>query len=314
MIEDPRIRTMADLFEAWLGHLAVLGRSPSTLASYRYKIDAVLDPAIGGLDPRSLTVLGIDRLYAELIAGGMSPATVHHHHRILRAALSQGARWGVVEANPARLASPPSQRSAVGRPPSPAQVRQLVAFAAEGPCPRLASVILLAATTGMRRGELAGLRWSRVDLEGCSVEVASSIWQVASRWGEKLPKSQQHRRVPLGERTMALLTDLRVETGSSHDAFVLSRGHGEQPFLPDAITSAFRRTLVSLRSATGEHWPFRFHDLRHFTATELFRAGHSATTVAARLGHADVAVTLRTYAHDTEDQARRAGADIEREL
>ncbi len=311
---ESEIRTMSDLFEAWLGHLAVLGRSPSTLASYRYKIDAVLDPSIGELDPRALTVLGIDRLYGELIAGGMSPATVHHHHRILRAALSQGARWGVVETNPARLASPPSQRPAVGRPPTPIQVRRLVASAAQGPCPRLASVILLAATTGMRRGELAGLRWSRVDLDGCSVEVASSVWQVASRWGEKLPKSQQRRRVPLGERSMALLAELRLETGVSEDAFVLSRGYGEMPFLPDAITSAFRRTLVNLRSATGESWPFRFHDLRHFTATELFRAGHSATTVAARLGHADVAVTLRTYAHDTEDQARRAASEIEREL
>lgn len=305
------IRTMAELFEAWLGHLAVLGRSPSTLASYRYKIDAVLKPAIGELEPAALSVLGIDRLYGELLAGGMSPATVHHHHRILRAALSQAARWGIVASNPARLASPPTSRPSVGAPPSPAQVRQLVEAAASGPRPRLADVILLAATTGMRRGELAGLRWGRVDLEGRSIEVACSLWQVSSRWGEKLPKSQQRRRLPVGPRSLSLLEELSEQTGGSPDHFVLSRGGGGHPYLPESITRSFRRCTDRLEAETGEAWPFRFHDLRHFTATELFRAGHSATTVAARLGHADVAVTLRTYAHDTDDQARLAAEAIE---
>ena len=60
-----------------------------------------------------------------------------------------------------------------------------------------------------------------------------------------------------------------------------------------------------------ERWPNRFHDLRHYTATELFRAGHNPRTAADRLGHADPAMTLRVYTHDAEDQARSAGQSLE---
>jgi len=313
-MSDDGIRTMAELFEAWLRHLSRLGRSPTTLASYRYKIDAALLPAIGDLELVALSVRRVDQLYGELLEGGMSPASVNHHHRILRAALGQAARWGLIASNPARLATPPRSRPAASPPPTPAQVRQMIEAARSAPSPLLGSVIMLAATTGMRRGELAGLRWSAVDLERRQIAVATSIWQVSSRWGEKPPKSHQHRRLPFGARTAELLEGLIAETGAHAAHFVLSRSGGPDPFLPESITRSFGRLLRSLEATTGERWPFRFHDLRHFTATELFRAGHSAKTVASRLGHADVAVTLRTYAHDTDDQARRAAEEIEREL
>ena len=313
-MDDAGICTLDDLFEAWLSHLGRLGRSPTTLASYRYKVDAVLLPAIGELEIGALTVLRIDQLYGDLLESGMSAASVNHHHRILRAALSQAARWGLVANNPVRLATPPRSRPAPCAPPSPAEVRQLIDEAKVSPSPMLGSVIMLAATTGMRRGELAGLRWSAVDLERRQIDVASSIWQVSSRWGEKLPKSHQQRQLPFGERTAELLEGLRLETGARAENFVLSRLGGESPYLPESITRSFGRVLRRLEATTGERWPYRFHDLRHFTATELFRAGHSPKTVATRLGHADVAVTLRTYAHDTDDQARSAAEEIERGL
>jgi integrase len=144
--------------------------------------------------------------------------------------------------------------------------------------------------------------------------VRSSIWQVASRWGEKAPKSNQQRRLHLGDRTIGQFRDLLPATGSDPNHFVFSHRGGPQPYLPEPMTRSFRRVTTALEASTGEAWSFRFHDLRHFTATELFRQGHSARTVANRLGHADVAVTLRTYAHDTDDQARRAADEIERGL
>ncbi len=105
------------------------------------------------------------------------------------------------------------------------------------------------------------------------------------------------------------------------DACVLSPAiDGSLPMNPSTITQAFsrlcRRMEVPAKKAgkklrPKDSWPYRFHDLRHYTATEMFRAGHHARTVADRLGHADPALTLRVYTHGTEDQAVAAAASLE---
>ena len=308
-----QIATVADLFDSWLSHIRRLGRSPLTLSSYRYKIDAVLRPRLGEIPLEDLSVLSIDQFYGELLDEGMSPATVNHHHRILRAALGQATRWGLLAVNPARLATPPTSRPSGISPPSRAQVGQLIEAAERGPTPLLGSVIYIASTTGMRRGELAGLRWEDFDDERATIEVIRSIWQVSAQWGVKDPKSHQRRRITVGPRTAEVFEVLRRRSGHRADpeSYVFSLTGGRVPWLPEAITRSFSRVIRSLEASTGEPWPFRFHDLRHFTATELFRTGHSPRTVANRLGHADVAVTLRTYTHDTDDQARQAAESIE---
>ena len=96
------------------------------------------------------------------------------------------------------------------------------------------------------------------------------------------------------------------------------------PMLPSSVTLAFNRLCRQMEAPAGkvalaegrelspeERWHYRFHDLRHYTATELFRSGHNARTVADYLGHADPALTLRVYTHNTEDQALAAAASLE---
>src|SRR5664279_3010461 len=93
-----------------------------------------------------------------------------------------------------------------------------------------------------------------------------------------------------------------AEISLSPDAYVISPDFdGSQPMLPGAVTLAFRRLYNTMAEKTNDEWPYRFHDLRQYTATELFRAGHNARTVADRLGHADPSLTLRVYTHDTAD-------------
>jgi integrase len=213
-------------------------------------------------------------------------------------------------------------------------VRALIESAAASRSPEWATIITVAALTGLRRGELCGLQWSDVEWPGSAITVRRSIWQTKDGWGEKDPKSHQIRRLVLGEHAMSVLAGrwqrvadaaALAEVTVSETAYIFSPElAGTRPMLPGAVTLAFGRLCRTMEAPAaklakeegrglraGERWPYRFHDLRHYTATELFRAGHNPRTVADRLGHADPSLTLRVYTHDTVDQAQAAADSLE---
>jgi integrase len=321
------VATLGSVLDQWLAHIERDGRSPKTLAEYRRKIDRVIRPGLGAKRLDKLSVHDLDAWYGSLVASGTSPATVMHYHRIIAAALHQGERWGWVERNVARLAKPPRVDRVELTIPPPERVRSLIDLAAASKAPEMATIITIAALTGLRRGELCGLRWSDIDWDGFALTVRRSIWQTSKEWGAKLPKSHQVRRLVLDEVAMSVLAGrwsrvsetIRVaEVPLVSEAYVFSSDvGGERPMMPNTITRAFSllcdRMEILAAKADPPHvqsWPYRFHDLRHYTATELFRAGHNPRTVADRLGHADAALTLRVYTHDTEDRARAAAAAL----
>jgi integrase len=207
-------------------------------------------------------------------------------------------------------------------------VRTLIDAAASSRAPEMATIITVAALTGLRRGELCGLQWSDIDWSGDALTVRRSIWQTPEGWGVKDPKTHQVRRLVLGKNAIGVLRDrwhrirqmaIAAKVPLAVDPYVFSPDvDGERPTMPSTVTQAFRRLCNQMQDLAAkadpprfEAWPYRFHDLRHYTATELFRAGHNPRTVADRLGHADAALTLRVYTHDTEDQAWAAAVSLE---
>ncbi len=322
----------SDLLDKWIEHGRQLGRSPNTLTGYRYKAATISRPSktvdgrppgLGDVKLTKLTARHVDTWYAAMLASGTTPATLMHYHRVLSAALHQAERWGWVERNVARLAQPPTVPRKGMTVPPPERVRDLIDVAASSRSPEMAAIIMIAALTGLRRGELCGLRWSDVDWDASVITVQRSVYQTRAGLGTKPPKSHQVRRLMLDEVATAVLRgcwgrairQARVaDVTLATEAYVFSSGVDGLPALrPDSVTHAFARLCRQMerRAAKAdptrvESWPYRLHDLRHYTATELFRAGHNPRTVADRLGHADPALTLRVYTHDTEDQARAA--------
>jgi integrase len=326
--------TFGALLDEWIMQGERNGRSPNTIASYRKKIDATIRPALGGLPLDKITTHTLDAFYGRLLKAGTTPATVMHYHRIIAAALHQAEKWGWVDRNVAGLAQPPPVPRKKLTVPPPKWVRALIESAAASRSPEWATIITVAALTGLRRGELCGLQWTDVDWPGSAITVRRSIWQTKDGWGEKDPKSHQVRRLVLGEHALSVLAGRRervadaaalAEVRVSETAYIFSPElGGTRPMLPGAVTLAFGRvcrkmeaTAVNLAEEEGrgirdtERWPYRFHDLRHYTATELFRAGHNPRTVSDRLGHADPSLTLRVYTHDTVDQAQAAADSLE---
>ncbi|MHB1444933.1 MAG: site-specific integrase [Acidimicrobiales bacterium] len=228
-------------------------------------------------------------------------SAIRQVHALLSGAFGQAVRWGWAPVNPAKAATPPVIRQRRIEPPAPAQVEALVREA-EKRDPILAVLIMLAALTGARRGELCALRWSDVDLAAGTVRISRSLVDLTGRLEEKDTKTHQERTVSLGDPGVALLTLHRrqvlkrakvAEAKVAPDAFVFSdRLDWATPVRPTRLTGFFTRLRDDLKLPD-----VHLHSLRHFMASQLAARGDvSVRTLAGRLGHADGSVTMRVYA------------------
>ena len=304
--------SLAQLLDQWMTHIEAQGRAASTLARYRSALSANIVPAVGHIRVDRLTASDLDAFYASLLKKGLNPLSVRKCHAIISAALHQALRWGWIDRNPAERASPPSTRQREVVVPKPNDVRQLLEACEESNAD-LASLIYVAATTGCRRGELCGLRWSDIDLDQATLVVARSISDTPNEIAVKTTKTHQSRRIALDPSTVEVLrrhrtrVDERAEASGTlmgDSAYVWSQAlDGSAPYRPDRVTGAFRglRDRVGLPEVT-------FHGLRHFAATTLAGRGVGVRTIAGRLGHANPNVTLRTYTHFLEVADREAAA------
>lgn len=305
--------TFGQLLDRWLEECKRMDLSPTTMRTYRAQVEQTIRPRLGKVILARLTSKHLDDLYGAMKDEGRSPKTIRNHHAIISSALHQAVRWDWVRTNVADKAKPPrvSQRRITA--PSVESVRSVIE-AAEERDPRLAPLLMLAALTGMRRGELCALRWTDVDFDRRELDVSRSVVVVPGGVAEKTTKTDRFRIVALDDVGIALLTRHRVnverwaheaEVTLAPDAFVFSHAiDGSKPFRPDNVTGFFTRVRDSL--GLNE---VRLHDLRHFTATQLIGAGVDVRTVAGRLGHSDPSVTLRVYSHALEERDR-AAADI----
>lgn len=228
----------------------------------------------------------------------LAGSTVQQIHSIINGALSAAERWGWIPTNPARVARRPRRKPPEPDPPTPAQAAKL-ADAAFDMDDDWGTLVWLAMTTGMRRGELCGLRFSRVDLDAELIDLRRS-WVLGQ---EKDTKTHQNRRIALDSETVTLLREhrdrviVRVQSLGRRfheDLFVFSGtstpDHSE-PYSPNAVTQRYKDMATRLKIKT------HLHALRHYSATELLTAGIDLPTVAGRLGHGGGgATTLKVYA------------------
>jgi integrase len=310
--------TFSQLLGRWLIECERMELSPTTMRTYRSQVSCVLVPRLGRVPVSRLTSKHLDDLYGALRDSRKSSKTIRNLHATISSALHQAERWGWVRQNVAELAKPPRVSQRRHKPPSVEAVR-LIVLAAEERDPMLAPLFMLAALTGMRRGELCALRWSDVRLEVAQLEVSRSVVVVPGGLAEKSTKTDRSRLLALDEVGMAVLKihRMRVEKLAevvgcpiTDASFVFSpEPDGSIPYRPDTVTSFF----IRVRDGLGLRG-VRLHDLRHFTATQLIGAGVDVRTVAGRLGHSDPSLTLRTYAHVLEGRDRAAAEVMGRVL
>ncbi len=320
--------TVGEYLEQWGETLGVAGRKPSTVASYRRNLRVHVIPRLGGLRLQALTPLHLDTMYADLLADGnmrtegdaLSPRTVRYVHTILRKALSDATRKGLIVRNPSDAATPPSAKAA--RAPemafwTPAELHR---FLEDNEHDELFPILRLVAMTGLRRGEACGLRWSDVDLEKGTIRVRQQLVIVAAGDGgheavmEEATKSDAGRRtIDLDETTAAVLRShrsrqakrrLRAGARWADSGLVFTNDTGA-PLDPERVSSKFE---TRVKRFDGPR--LRFHDLRHTHCAHLIGAGVNVKTISRRLGHASVSFTLDRYGHLMPEADGEAAAAV----
>jgi len=308
-----RDTTLGDLIDQWLASIED-SRSPTTIREYWRLANVVVKPELGGVMLSKLTAAHLDALYASLTASGNKPTTVRRVHALIGAALHQAERWDLVEKNVSKRASPPPVHQSPVTAPSPEEVLAII-HQAEKADPSLARMLVIAALTGARRGELCAIRWTDLDWTTSTLTIARSVYTVAGGgWGEKATKTHQERHVGLDDLAVDTfrmqrewVDDLgrRLDLSVLDDGFVWSPSPvGAEPYRPDLVTKF--ASAAAKKAGVSTH----LHALRHFSATQGIAAGTDVVTMAGRLGHRDPSITLRVYSHALAQRDQEAAKAI----
>jgi len=301
--------TMGELFERLIASKVDL--APRTVDLYQSLWDQYCAARLGQLPLAELSAWHLDETY-RVARARLNATSTRKLHKLLSAVLVQGMRWEVVSRNVAVLASPPREVKPEISPPSMSDYSKIVR-AADRHQPSFATLVRLAAVTGLRRGELCGLRFDDFDAAAGSLSVKRQIVINDGKLVVSRTKTKSSRVVPLDGKTCRLLEQHRSEAEASAeelgvplrgDAYLFSAVPGnESPLRPDGVTARFAKVadLAGVRC--------RFHDLRHLCGTQMIAAGVDAKTVADRLGHSTPVVTLAFYTHSVSETQRKA-ADV----
>lgn len=313
LVFDAGALTVGEYLKRWLSDTVRGTVRMSTFERHEQIIRAHLTPALGQVKLKSLTPTHVRSLHREKLDSGLAPATVRKIHSTLHKALSQAVSDGLIPRNAADVKAPRPAPEEM-RPLSEAEARAFLGVARGD---RFEPLYVLAITTGLRRGELLGLRWDDADLERGTLRVGRALVREGGRHtlGETKTK-RGRRRVNLTPRTVAALKahrkrqlEERVKLAGLYEdqGLVFSTGTGT-PINPENLV---KRSFKPLLKKAGLP-EIRFHDLRHTCATLLLGRGVHPKMVQELLGHATIALTLDTYSHclpSMGDQASGAMGD-----
>jgi integrase len=303
-------RTVKEAIEAWI-ELRSGSWSPYSRRDQMGRAKAVMADRIASLPVARLEVRDIDLWIARMRKDGVGEGAIRNRVQVLRSALAQAERWGWIPDNPAAKADLSRPKRAARGVMSDDEVFAVLDAAAD--LHEMAPLALrLAAVTGARRSELAGLRWEAVqgdtivfdrqvvvDRDHPDAEPGKPVLR------EDATKTGARRRVTVDAETTTMLAEARA--GRAELAPWLFSDL-DRPPNPDRIGWWWRRA----RDAAGVDARWRLHDLRHWSATQAIAAGYDVQTVARRLGHADATTTLRIYSHAVDRTAPALAADLGR--
>ena len=307
--------TVAQVLADYIEVCELRERSPTTIREYERIADNVLIPELGHIRAQSLSAKHLNRLYADLGKRGNKAATVRRVHALISASLGQAKKVGDLESNVALDADPPKVGAAGVGSPTPEQFRRIL-DAAEEMDPMLAVLLRLAGLTGLRRGELCGLRWSDVGWTENVLHVGWSVYGTAGGgWDKKDTKNHQAVDVPLATQAVDLLALHRnsveelattLDLAVPEDAFIFSLSPvGSEPVHPDWVT---KRAIIAGEKAGVT--PFHLHMLRHLTGTEGFGMGYDLITVKGAGRWKDASLPMNTYSQPIPERSRQFAQDL----
>lgn len=303
---EPAQTTFGEWLDKWLTSYKKGQLKPSTYESYETMVNVHIKPALGKIPMAKLQAHMLQAFYNEKLEkgradgkGGLSTRMVRYLHVIIRQALQQAVKEGLLPRNVADATSPPTVKNKEMRPLTQ---EELLAFFEAARTDRLFAAYVLAATTGLRRGELLGLCWDCVDLEQGIITVKRQLLVLKDGLTlEETTKSKSGKRSIVltddairelkAHRKRQLQEKLLLGEAYQDNGLVFCREDGT-PLDPREFTKRFQRYLKKAGLPK-----VRLHDLRHTHASLLLARGVHPKIVQERLGHSSITMTLDLYSH-----------------
>lgn len=324
---DAENLTVETFFKKWLEEYAKPRTADKTYLCYEQICNNFIIPRIGPLKLDKLKPLHLEKYYNDLRTsgrldkkeGGLAASSLIKHHRIIHKALDTAVKWQLLALNAADAVEPPkidrSQKSETNAF-EPEQVLKMLEAAVGTPHYR---EILIAVYTGMRRGEIYGLRWQDIDWENQQIRVRQTIQYTPERGTFfKAPKTHKGiRNIDITDVEISVLKDQKKAQAefklaldpdvnppyNDHD-LVFCQEYGD-PTHPDTISSWFPKFVVNAGLPR-----IRFHDLRHTNITNMIKSGTPIVVAAARAGHAQPSTTSNIYSHALPSMQKDAANKI----
>ncbi len=310
--------TVREYLKKWIVDYCKQNLSYKTYESYKGIINNYILPSMGGIKLGNLKPNIIQEYYTEMTndkssgGKGLSGTSVLYHHRVIREALSHAVKLGYIPYNPADRAKPPRKNKTEMKTLSIEQSQYVLDNYQDH---RIYLAVLLAIKTGMRQGEICGLRWQNIDLRNATISVTHALQRQGQGLVLKEPKTKKSRRsIPIPndiveelKQKQRMYKQNKLAFGNGYDSrgFVCAWEDG-RPLEPDWISKQWRKIVnneqeKARKKEVEPNIPegIRFHDLRHTHATILLSQGVSLKVVQERLGHESITTTGDIYSHVT---------------
>ncbi|KMY43397.1 hypothetical protein AC622_03290 [Bacillus sp. FJAT-27916] len=298
--------------EKWFHTFYRRNVAETTAGNRWYLIQKHLVTYFGQTQLNHITARMLDEFYNEKLDEGLSTKTVRELHNLLNSVLSQAVKWSLLENNPVLVATPPKVRSKESTPWNQAQTEQFLQAIQGKPDE---TFFILAIFTGMRKGELLGLKWNDINLVKGKIHLRRSVARVKGKGliVKDLKTKKSKRQISISPYVVKVLTEHRQVQGREKSQFF---GYREEGIVfptnkgmykdPNNILRTFNRYIEK-----AEVPKITIHDLRHLHATLMLESGVNPKIVAERLGHSRVGVTLDLYSHVSSDIQEEAAIRFE---
>ena len=300
--------TVGTWMDEWFENVAKIKVRPSSHQTYKGYIDNHIKPNIGNIPLEKLTTMDLQKFYRKLLnkgrverieskeqPKGLSAKTVRNINQVISSAMDLAVAQKIIPANPTNACELPKvEHQEMQTIPA----EQLQAFLDEARATGVYEMYYIALATGLRRGELLGLKWQDIDWKNGIIKVRRQVARVDGQIVEAPPKTKNsYRAVSISPQAIEVLREQKRKT---NDTYVFPSPNGG-PISPDSVNNMLKRVLE--RAGIPK---VRFHDLRHTFATIALQNGVDIKTVSGMLGHFSAGFTLDTYAHVTTAAQKEA--------
>jgi integrase len=315
---EPKDLTFFEYLDYWLENYAKPNTAVRTIEGYQYIIEQHLKPSLGNIKIAKLHPAHLQEYYSLKLAKGkidgmgLSPTSVKHHHRLIHKVLKDAVKWQFLARNVAEAVTPPKTKRVEMKIWNNEEVKT---FLRKAKVSSYYSVFFTAIFTGMRRGEVLGLRWQDVDFDNNVIYVRQALQEVRGKGLTfKEPKSGKSRSIAITSIVTQELKNVLKQQLMNKSMFgsdycnldlVFAQKNGK-PLQPTEMHRNYRKII----NENGLKY-IRFHDLRHTHASLMLQQGVHPKVVSERLGHSTIGITMDTYTHVLPNLQKEAAHQFE---